>query len=140
MQYIYVLNLKSILGPILFYNTETQGQPCYALKPHMITDLILRIYLWQTQQFFFFQAQKAKDKEEDQHLLEQLDKDFTSLAQSEALLSLTQPSKMSALKALLNKSNTEESEGFPGPANRESSKQVWLCADIRSLQFFNDSL
>lgn len=65
-----------------------------------------------------------RDKEEDQHLLEQLDKDFTSLAESEALLSLTQPSKINSLKALLNKSNTKESEGFSALANRESSKQV----------------
>ncbi|XXG55503.1 hypothetical protein AAC387_Pa03g3161 [Persea americana] len=71
----------------------------------------------------FYKAQKVRDKEEDQHLLEQLDKDFTSLAESEALLSLTQPSKINSLKALLNKSNTKESEGFSALANRESSKQ-----------------
>lgn len=38
-------------------------------------------------------------------MVEQLDKDFTSLVQSKALLSLTQPNKMNALKALVNKKN-----------------------------------
>ncbi|PKI62467.1 hypothetical protein CRG98_017091 [Punica granatum] len=50
-----------------------------------------------------FKAQKAKDKEENEQLMEELDKNFTSLVQSEALLSLTEPSKMNALKALVNK-------------------------------------
>ncbi|PIN20344.1 Nucleolar protein involved in 40S ribosome biogenesis [Handroanthus impetiginosus] len=50
----------------------------------------------------FFKAQKAKDKEENEQFIEQLDKDFTSLVQSQALLSLTQPSKMKALNALVN--------------------------------------
>ncbi|XP_039140314.1 nucleolar protein 14 [Dioscorea cayenensis subsp. rotundata] len=54
----------------------------------------------------FFKEQKAKDKEEDRHLMEKLDEDFRSLAQSEALRSLTQPTKMNALKALLNKNPT----------------------------------
>ncbi|XP_075522216.1 uncharacterized protein LOC142555294 isoform X2 [Primulina tabacum] len=52
----------------------------------------------------FFKAQKAKDKEENEEFIEQLDKDFMSLAQSQALLSLTQPNKMGALRALANKS------------------------------------
>ncbi|GER40586.1 hypothetical protein STAS_17260 [Striga asiatica] len=50
----------------------------------------------------FFKAQKAKDKEENEQFIEQLDKDFASLVQSEALLSLTEPNKMKALKALVN--------------------------------------
>ncbi|KAM7487525.1 hypothetical protein LguiB_025009 [Lonicera macranthoides] len=50
-------------------------------------------------------AKKAKDKEEKEEMVEQLDKDFTSLVQSKALLSLTQPNKMNALKALVNKKN-----------------------------------
>lgn len=57
----------------------------------------------------FYKAQKAKDKEEDDHIMEKLDEDFASLAQKEALLSLTQPSKMNALKALTNRSNTNQS-------------------------------
>uniref|UniRef100_A0A3Q7H7X6 Uncharacterized protein n=1 Tax=Solanum lycopersicum TaxID=4081 RepID=A0A3Q7H7X6_SOLLC len=50
----------------------------------------------------FFKAQKAKDREENDELTEQLDKDFTSLVNSKALLSLTQPDKIHALKALVN--------------------------------------
>ncbi|KAK6116411.1 hypothetical protein DH2020_049873 [Rehmannia glutinosa] len=50
----------------------------------------------------FFKAQKAKDKEENEQFIEELDKGFASLVQSEALLSLTQPNKMKALKALVN--------------------------------------
>ncbi|XP_060215058.1 uncharacterized protein LOC132641933 [Lycium barbarum] len=50
----------------------------------------------------FFKAQKAKDREENDELTEQLDKDFTSLVNSKALLSLTQPDKINALKALVN--------------------------------------
>ncbi|KAK1316816.1 hypothetical protein QJS10_CPA05g01060 [Acorus calamus] len=69
-------------------------------------------------------AQKAKDKEEDESLMEKLDNDFTSLAQSEALLHLTQPNKMNALKSLL-KSNKKKpvKEGVPVPAgeNREAT-------------------
>ncbi|EEF44971.1 nop14, putative [Ricinus communis] len=51
----------------------------------------------------FFKAQKAKDKEENEQLMEDLDKSFTSLVQSRVLLSLTEPGKMNALKALVNK-------------------------------------
>ncbi|KAK1293044.1 hypothetical protein QJS10_CPB17g02100 [Acorus calamus] len=72
----------------------------------------------------FYKAQKAKDKEEDESLMEKLDNDFTSLAQSEALLHLTQPNKMNALKSLL-KSNIKKpvKEGVPVPAgeNREAT-------------------
>ncbi|XP_050223744.1 uncharacterized protein LOC126673586 [Mercurialis annua] len=51
----------------------------------------------------FYKAQKAKDKEENEQLMEDLDKNFTSLVQSRVLLSLTEPGKMKALKALVNK-------------------------------------
>ena len=73
--------------------------------------------------FFLLQAQKAKDREEDEHLMEKLDKDFTSLAQTDALLSLMQPCKMNALKALLNKSDGIQSskEAWSGSADKESS-------------------
>lgn len=61
--------------------------------------------------------------------MEQLEKDFTSLVQSKVLLSLTQPSKMNALKALLNESNSDVSikkDKLSATPNKESSKQVWL--------------
>ncbi|KAF2308658.1 hypothetical protein GH714_011888 [Hevea brasiliensis] len=56
----------------------------------------------------FFKAQKAKDKEENEKLMEELDKSFTSLVQSKVLLSLTEPGKMNALKALVNQSIPNE--------------------------------
>ncbi|XP_038885470.1 nucleolar protein 14 isoform X2 [Benincasa hispida] len=54
----------------------------------------------------FFKAQKAKDKEENEQLVEELDKKFESLVQSEALLSLT--GSGNALKALVQKSISNE--------------------------------
>nr|KJB78311.1 hypothetical protein B456_012G185400 [Gossypium raimondii] len=56
----------------------------------------------------FFKAQKARDKEENEQLMDELDKSFSSLVQSQALLSLTEPGKMNALKALVNKSIPDE--------------------------------
>lgn len=57
----------------------------------------------------YFKAQKAKDKEENVEFLEQLDNNFTSLVNSEALLALTDPTKINALKALVNKSTSDSS-------------------------------
>ncbi|ONK64384.1 uncharacterized protein A4U43_C07F25240 [Asparagus officinalis] len=72
----------------------------------------------------FYKAQKAKDKEDDDHLMETLDKDFTSLAQKEALMSLTQPSKINALKAIANKSSTSQpSKGPSSSGDKEYSKR-----------------
>ncbi|XP_051148566.1 uncharacterized protein LOC127263530 [Andrographis paniculata] len=67
----------------------------------------------------FFKAQKANEKEENEKLVEQLDKDFMSLVQSEALLSLTQPDKMKAIKALVNPGmpNTVEVEAHSAQNN-----------------------
>ncbi|KAL1811818.1 hypothetical protein ACET3Z_021883 [Daucus carota] len=58
----------------------------------------------------YFKAQKAKDKEENVEFLEQLDNNFTSLVNSEALLALTDPTKINALKALVNKSTSDNKE------------------------------
>ncbi|XVF85775.1 hypothetical protein PTKIN_Ptkin17bG0144500 [Pterospermum kingtungense] len=41
----------------------------------------------------YFKAQKARDKEENEHLMEELDKNFASLQQSKVLFSVTEPSK-----------------------------------------------
>ncbi|CAI9775189.1 unnamed protein product [Fraxinus pennsylvanica] len=74
----------------------------------------------------FFKAQKAKDKEENEQFIEQLDKDFASLVQSEALLSMTQPNKMKALKALVNKNISvyhAEKEGTSAAQDKFSSQQ-----------------
>nr|GMD81684.1 nucleolar protein 14 isoform X1 [Ipomoea batatas] len=73
----------------------------------------------------FFKAQKAKDKEENEQFVEQLDKDFTSMVHSKALVSLTQPDKISALKALVNKGipNDNEKKSKAAESQRKDSLQ-----------------
>lgn len=56
------------------------------------------------------QAQKAREKEEDQDLKEKLDKEFESLARSQALLSLVRPKKVNALKAMVLKHSGADTE------------------------------
>ena len=59
--------------------------------------------------------------------MEDLDKNFTSLVQSQVLLSLTEPGKMNALKALVNKSVPNEhvkKEELPVTQRAETYKQV----------------
>ncbi|XP_066325626.1 uncharacterized protein [Miscanthus floridulus] len=46
----------------------------------------------------FYKAQRAKEREEDEHLVEKLDNDFASLAQTQALLSLTESAKVKVNK------------------------------------------
>lgn len=73
------------------------------------------------------QAEKAKDKEENEEFTEQLDKNFASLVQSEALLSLTQPNKMKALKALVGSNITNDNakkEVIHSAENKVSLPQV----------------
>lgn len=59
--------------------------------------------------------------------MEDLDKNFTSLVQSEALLSLTEPGKMNALKALVNKSipNERKNDSSSTTQKIENFNQVW---------------
>ncbi|XP_057961275.1 uncharacterized protein LOC131153166 [Malania oleifera] len=74
----------------------------------------------------YYKAQKAKDKEENEQFIEQLDKNFTSLTQSAGLLSLTQPSKMSSLRALVGKGIPDDQstrDELPTTQNVDSSKQ-----------------
>lgn len=99
--------------------------------------------------FFFlisYQAQKAKDREENEHLVEELDKNFTSLVQSEALLSLTRPDKVNALKALVNKSIPNEymkKDDVSAMQHIKSFKQVyysswsWDCFHLLDLMLLN---
>jgi nucleolar protein 14 len=58
-----------------------------------------------------FKALKAQEKGEDQELVEDLDNKFTSLVHSKALLSLTEPNKMKALKALVNNNSISIEKG-----------------------------
>lgn len=55
--------------------------------------------------------------------MEELDKSFSSLVQSKVLLSLTEPSKMNALNALVNKGIPNE-HVKRDDQNMEKSKQV----------------
>lgn len=88
------------------------------------------ICLLQLAHFLFFhsnifQAEKAKEKEADEGLVEELDKNFTSLVHSEALLSLTEPNKMKALKALVNTSiSNERSDKDSLSATRKMNNSV----------------
>ncbi|KAJ4788214.1 Nucleolar protein 14 [Rhynchospora pubera] len=56
----------------------------------------------------FYKAQKAKEKEEEERLLEKLDRDFASLAQTDAFF--VSSSKGNPSKALLNKKDATPSE------------------------------
>ncbi|XVE85705.1 hypothetical protein DITRI_Ditri17bG0112100 [Diplodiscus trichospermus] len=74
----------------------------------------------------YFKAQKARDKEENEQLIEELDKNFSSLVESRVLFSLTEPGKMNALKALVNKSLPNEhvkKEELPVTQKAETYKQ-----------------
>lgn len=44
------------------------------------------------------QAQRAKEKEDDEHLVDKLDSDFASLADTQALLSLNESAKVKVNK------------------------------------------
>lgn len=66
--------------------------------------------------------------------MEELDKSFASLVNSQVLTSLTEPGKMNALKALVNKDiSSEQVKGnsLPLPQKIESIKQV--CFNCCSL-------
>ncbi|KAF3323892.1 nucleolar protein 14 isoform X2 [Carex littledalei] len=68
----------------------------------------------------YYKAQKAKDKEEDEQIMQKLDQDFVSLAQTDALLALSL--KANPLKPLLNKKDpiTSQKEGSAGSKSDES--------------------
>lgn len=68
--------------------------------------------------------------------MEELDKSFSSLVQSEVLLSLTEPSKMNALKALVNKGIPNE-HAKRDDQNMETSKQVHFYDGSRDTTFWN---
>ncbi|RAL38320.1 hypothetical protein DM860_002298 [Cuscuta australis] len=73
----------------------------------------------------YYKAQRAEEKEENEKLLEELDKKFTSLAQSKALLSLTQPEKIKSLRALVNRNipNDNEDNSEAADSKRTDSSQ-----------------
>lgn len=86
---------------------------------------------------FPVQAQKAVEKEEDASLLAKLDDEFSTLAQTEALLSLSHPSKIKSLKALLNKDiKREHKEGSFGLPVKEANEKVCQHVAIFPILFF----
>uniref|UniRef100_A0A0D9VW28 Nucleolar protein 14 n=1 Tax=Leersia perrieri TaxID=77586 RepID=A0A0D9VW28_9ORYZ len=68
----------------------------------------------------FYKAQKAKEREEDEHLVDKLDSDFAMLAQTQALLSLTRSARMDANK---NSLNTTQKDSFGLTAKEISNKE-----------------
>ncbi|KAL5683175.1 hypothetical protein ACJX0J_009560, partial [Zea mays] len=75
---------------------ETHGQKS---KKEVMTEIISKSK--------FYKAQRAKEREEDEHLVDKLDSDFASLAQTRALLSLTESAKVKVNK-------TDSSTGLTG--------------------------
>jgi hypothetical protein len=75
--------------------------------------------------------------------MEELDRNFTSLVQSEALLSLTEPGKMNALKALVNKSipiEQRKKDESSRTEKLETINQVWSPDEVSRWQLsFNGS-
>ncbi|KAL6986806.1 hypothetical protein U1Q18_043205 [Sarracenia purpurea var. burkii] len=82
---------------------ENHAKDNHSSKTQRTKREVMEEIIWKSKFF-----KKAKDKEENEELIGELDRNFTSLVQSEALLSLTQPNKMNALKALVNKSISNE--------------------------------
>ena len=111
---------------IPFYTIETSANWCFEF---LTCNFILSLFYFLL--FISYQAQKAKDKEENEHLVEELDKNFTSLVHAEALVSLTRPDKVNSLKALVNKSIPNEylkKYDVSAMQNIKSFKQVSLSS------------
>ncbi|KAF6135509.1 hypothetical protein GIB67_015362 [Kingdonia uniflora] len=112
------VNEHSMHNPMVTGLTEGEENK-HKTKKEVMEEVILKSK--------YFKAQKAKDKEDNEDLKEQLDKNFTSLIPSEAFLSLTQPNKMIALKTLSNKGISADSirkEEAPTSLKKESVIQV----------------
>jgi hypothetical protein len=61
----------------------------------------------------------VKDKEEEEQLMQKLDQDFASLAQTDALLTLS--SKVNPLKSVLNKKDPIPSQKGPAGSKFDES-------------------
>lgn len=84
---------------------ETHG---HKSKKEVMSEIILKSK--------FYKAQKAKEKEEDEHLVDKLDSDFALLAQTPALLSLTESTRANAHK---DSSSTTIHQGSSGLTGKE---------------------
>ncbi|KAK6921872.1 Nucleolar protein 14 [Dillenia turbinata] len=114
--------LKHINDPKLPNSSDTPSMEEEDNKPKTKKEVMEEII----QKSKFFKAQKARDKEENEQLVEELDNKFVSLVQSEVLQSLTQPDKMRALKSLVNKSipndNIRKDESLTAQSEKSSEK------------------
>lgn len=68
--------------------------------------------------------------------MEELDKNFSSLVQSQVLLSMTEPSKMNALKALVSKDIPDGHVKSDGK-KIETNKQVYFYMVLGDLNILN---
>uniref|UniRef100_A0A0E0KG45 Nucleolar protein 14 n=1 Tax=Oryza punctata TaxID=4537 RepID=A0A0E0KG45_ORYPU len=78
-----------------------EGTNVHKSKKEVMSEIILKSK--------FYKAQKAKEREEDEHLVDKLDGDFAMLAQTQALLSLTRSARMDANK---NSSSTVQKDSL----------------------------
>ena len=75
------------------------------------------------------QAQRAKEREEDEHLVEKLDNDFASLAQTQALLSLTESAKVKVNK-------NDSSAGLTGKEIFNKVIRFFIISNQNTVHFF----
>jgi len=75
------------------------------------------------------QAQRAKEREEDEHLVEKLDNDFASLAQTQALLSLTESAKVKVNK-------NDPSAGLTGKEIFNKVIRFFIISNQNTVHFF----
>ncbi|XP_010257952.1 PREDICTED: nucleolar protein 14 [Nelumbo nucifera] len=92
------LNTPNIPDQLEAGSTEG-GENKHKSKKEVMEEIILKSK--------FFKAEKAKEKEKNVELMERLDKDFMSLMQSQAFLSMDLPSKKDPSEVILNKSNLD---------------------------------
>lgn len=116
--------MEEIISKSKFFKVVTGFSVDFFLQ--CLTSISLYWWFYLVTVYSFFQAEKAKDKEENEQLIEQLDQEFTSLVHSEALLSLTQPNKMHALRALVNNpsSNNEAKKNETSSVQTKAPTQL----------------
>ncbi|KAJ0094969.1 hypothetical protein Patl1_16643 [Pistacia atlantica] len=105
------LSLQFLIGWYMNLDIDTK-EMIFLLQKHKSKKEIMEEVILKSK--YFKVAQKAKHKEENEQLMEELDKNFSSLVQSQVLLSMTEPSKMNALKALVSKDIPNEHAKLDG--------------------------
>ncbi|XP_006651582.1 nucleolar protein 14 [Oryza brachyantha] len=91
-QMILSKNRISLQSGVVLSETDLSEETnVHKSKKEVMSEIILKSK--------FYKAQKAKEREEDEHLVDKLDSDFAMLAQTQALLSLTRSARMDANKS-----------------------------------------